>query len=433
MNIYLNKAKSIALLTGLLFSGMSCETETPDPISGGEEPIEESRELSIALAVGSGSVSTTYVQSMADLSEGNISFDGFGFEVPSSRTARIFTSNDGKSLYDLDYGGGRVYKFTVNGGQDYSQVSETNVEYAIGTTNPRWTKIDDDYAMLHNVTTERIYDEATGNFIKTQPTARVMSINLDNLEIGKIEEFEIPVSAEDEANGDYVFRIDAPIVSGNKVYYGMGKSGYDAATDARKSAVYNGVETLVLDYPSLTNPTVIKSGIAEAKGATNGYRTPVCHLDENGDIYQLITVADNSADTYILKISNGQYDDSFSFNLSELLGENTKSNGWFYVGNGIGYVPYANTDLGDTGDPVWAVARIDIRNNTAIKLNLPDKLWLQQYQNSVVKDGKFYMALAPLGETGNVYIFDPSSTSADGFTKGASLQTGADAYYIGIY
>ena len=48
-------------------------------------------------------------------------------------------------------------------------------------------------------------------------------------------------------------------------------------------------------------------------------------------------------------------------------------------------------------------------------------------------DGKFYMALAPVGENGHVYMFDPASTSADGFSKGATLQSAAGQFYIGIF
>ncbi len=427
-NNLIRKAKW-SLVAAMGFFAVAC-TDSDDPKP--DPTPDDKRQYTVALGVGSTGSSKTYTQSFTDLSTGTVSFDGVGFEVPSSRTARIFSSIDGKSLFDLDYGGGKVYKFDVNGGEAFNQVTETNIEYGMGTAYPRWTKISEDYAMMHSVTSERLYDE-NDNYIRTKATARVMSLNLSNLEMGKIEQFEIPVNDEDAAAGNYTFRIDAPFVVGDKVYYGLGKSHYDPDTDTRSSAKYTSVETMVLDYPSLTNPRLISTKVAGAKGATNGYRTPVANVDEKGDVYQIITVPDNTFDTYILKISNGDYDDNYSFNLSDLLGENTTSNGWFYVGNGIGYVPYANTDKGGTSDPVWAVARIDLYNGTAVKLNLPENLWLQQYQNSVVIDGKFYMAIAPLGEEGHIYIFDPESTSADGFEKGASIQTGADAYYIGIY
>ena len=421
-----NKLKSIAalLLSGAMLFTTSCkEDETVDPGK------EEAPGYSIAMAVGSGSSSTTYVQSQEDFEAGKIiSFENYGFEVPSTRTARIFTSSDGTSLYDLDYGGGRVYKFDSYGGENYQQVSETNVEYAIGTTHPRWTQLNDDYAMLHYVATENVED-SLGNVSKSV-TARVMSISLQDLDIQNIMEFEMPSTGE--SGNDYVGRIDAPVVVGDKVYYGLSRSGFDPLDpDERVTATNTNVETLVLDYPKLTNPKIISTTAGGAKGATNGYRTPVCHVDENDDVYQIVTTLSEDDNTFILKISNGDYDDSYSFDLSTALGQDVRAYGWFYVGNGIGYVPYAN--LAIEGDGNYSVARVDVYNKTAIEMNVPENLWLRQYQSGAVIDGKFHMALAPLGEEGNVYIFDPESTSADGFTLGAKLKTGADAYYIGIY
>lgn len=413
------------LLPLVAISAMAC-TEDKD----NNDDAIDGKQFHVALAVGSDSQSQTYVQSHADLSQGQISFSGYGFEVPSTRTARIYASADGSKLYNLDYGGGRVYKYDALGGQSYTKTEETNVQYAVGSVHPRWTKINEDYAMLHNIVTEHLYD-TQGAYLRTKATAYLVSIELDDMGMGSVEQFEVPYNAEDASAGNHVFRIDAPVVANGKAYYGLAKRRYNASTAANVAATYTNAETLVVDFPSLTNPTIISTTVG--KGATNGYRTPASHVDEKGDIYQILTVPNKTYDSYILRIRNGAYDESFNLNLSDLLGENTISNGWFYVGNGIAYVPYASSDKGVLADAVWGVARVDLYNNTAVKLNLPENLWLQQYQYSVAKDGKFYMAIAPKGGEGNIYIFDVASTSPDGFTKGAAIQTGADAYYIGIF
>ena len=70
---------------------------------------------------------------------------------------------------------------------------------------------------------------------------------------------------------------------------------------------------------------------------------------------------------------------------------------------------------------------------SAVDLNVPDNLWLQQYQSAVVKDGKFYIALSPVGRNGNIYMFDVNSTSKEGQLGATLTDTGADQYYIGIY
>lgn len=416
-------------IAGLALLTTACDSDNDNNT---DELIHNGKIFHVALAVGSGTPSQTYVQNLSDLSEGEISFSKFGFEVPSTRTSRIYASDNGKFLYSLDYGGGLIYKYDVKGAQNYSEVSKTNVEIAVGTAYPRWTKVNDQHALLHNITTENLYDE-NDVYTRTSSTANLVSVELENLNMESIESFEIPQSEEDIANNNYVFRIDAPIVSNGKAYYGMAKRHYDPETDKTSTPNYTNVETLVVDYPSLENPKLISTNTGGAKGSTNGYRTPVGHKDERGDIYQIISVPDNTYDTYILRIKDGEYDESYSFNLSELLGENTSSNGWFYVGDGIGYVPYANTDEGELADPVWSVARVDLYNTTAVKLNLPENLWLQQYQYSVAHNGKFYMAIAPMGGEGYIYIFDTQSSDPNAFIKGAKIQTGADAYYIGIF
>ena len=106
------------------------------------------------------------------------------------------------------------------------------------------------------------------------------------------------------------------------------------------------------------------------------------------------------------------------------------------MGNGIGYIPFYDADQGIGSDAAaWGVARIDLYNNSVVRLNLPNNLWLQQYQSGVLgNDGLFYMALAPLGGSGYIYMFDPASTSANGFTLGAAIETlDSSSAYLGVF
>ncbi len=407
---------------------VSCDDQVDDPKNANQNG---KAYYHVVMAIGEGGDDGTLSQALPDLTKGTISFDGYGFEVPSTRTARVYASNDGKYLYNLNYGGGTVAKFSVEGGQSYTKINETNVQYAIGTTHPRWTKVDDDAALLHNVITEHKYTDAAGtNYSYTAATAYLVSIDLENkMAMGAVERFEIPRTAEDSAKNLHVWRIDAPVVKNGKAFYGVAKRKYDAATGKNVNLPYAAM-SIVVDYPSLTNPKVITSTVAQ--GSTYGYRTPVAHADEKGDIYQIA-----GSPAFILKIKNNDYDNSFVFDLSEKLGLGIQvaSNGWFYTGNGIGYVPYYDTAKGNgAAAAAWGVARVDLYKGTAIKMNIPGALWLQQYQYSVKgDDGKFYMALAPVGTDGNIYRFDPASTSPDGFTTGATLKGAAGQFYIGIF
>lgn len=425
-SLFKNFAFLFSIIASVIFVG--CDTEPDKDIDGNTDG---KAYYHVVMAIGEGGDDGTLSQAIPDLTTGTISFDGYGFEVPSTRTARVYASNDGKFLYNLNYGGGTVAKFSTTGGQSYTKINETNVQYAIGTTNPRWTKVDDETALLHNVITEHKYNDVAGvDYKYTAATAYLVSIDLENkMSMGAVERFEIPRTAEDSAKNLHVWRIDAPVVKNGKAFYGVAKRKYDAATGKNVNLEYASM-SIVVDYPSLTNPKVITSTVA--KGSTYGYRTPVAHADEKGDIYQIA-----GSPAHILKIKDNDYDNSFVFNLSEKLGLGIQvaSNGWFYVGNGIGYVPYYDIAKGNSAAAAaWGVARVDLYNGTAIKMNVPGALWLQQYQYSVKgNDGKFYMALAPVGAEGYVYMFDPVSTSPDGFTIGAKLQGAAGQFYIGIF
>src|SRR5690606_36584601 len=340
----------LTLISIVSLSIFSCSDDdnngpgTPDPSS--------SRTYHLVLGQGSTGESATYtqgvtVEQMQDPST-TFSFNNFGFEVPSTRTARVYTSNDGNTLYNLNYGGGAIAKYNYNGGQNYSLSLNTDIQAVMGTTNPRWTKIDDNYAMLQHVTREHLYDDPNATspvYLRTSTTVILALVNLNTMTVVENTSFEFPWNETEASKGIHVSRIDAPVVSNGKLYYGVAKSIYDPIAAANGTMVYEDVETLVVDYPTLQNPTTLRTNVGGVAGASNGYRTPGANKDENGDTYQLVT----SGGASIVKISNGAYDTTYGkFDIKSLLGFNAEANtGWFYVGNGIGYIPVLNKDLGN--------------------------------------------------------------------------------------
>ncbi|MFV0540225.1 MAG: hypothetical protein ACK5MZ_03180 [Aestuariibaculum sp.] len=422
------KYACVAILALQVFSCSDSDSEGPDQT-------DPSTQRPYHLVFGSSSTgnSVTYSQGVTveDMMDTNktYSFDGYGFEVPSTRTARVYTSNDGNTLYNLNYGGGDIAKYDYVAGQNYTEDLKIDVEAVMGTAYPRWTKINEQYAMVHAVATEHLYDTDETTYLRTKATVTLALVDLNTMTIVEDNEFEYPYNETEAAEGIHVVRIDAPVVTNGKLFYGVMKRNYDPLTDSNETMTYEYVETLVVDYPSLENPTIITN--TNAAGSSNGYRTPVAHKDERGDAYQMVT----SGDATILKInSNGTYDTSYSFNISELLNFNAEANtGWFYVGNGIGYVPVLNTDEGDSSSSNWHLIRVDIYNKTVVKLNFDFNLWLRMYQWASVIDGKLFMAITPLGGDGKVYILDPASTSDKGYTAGATLKTGTDSFYLGIF
>lgn len=435
---YFNTA---CIMTAIAVSITACSSDDIPKVNDDDDNAQdESSYFHLIIGVGDDGNDGTFTQAAKDISEADqsITFVKYGFEVPSTRTARIIGSESGKYLYSLDYGGGTITKYLAEGGQKYSKYPSANqstitVTSAIGTTNPRWGKVSEDMALLHNITTERIYsDEAGLNYDYTEAVASLVGVKLggDNeLSIGSVQKLEIPRSDEDIEKGLNIWRIDAPVVHNGKVYYGVAKRGYDPETGENISTKDYATTTLVADYPSLTNLRTITS--TQSKGENYGYRTPVNHLDEKGDIYQLVG---NGVKATMLKISNETYDNSYAFNLSAALGQEVGALGWFYIGNGVGYVMYYDLQEGqDEAISAWGVARVNVHTQTAFKMNIPYKLWLRQYQSGVIRDGKFYMALSPVGKDGAVFVFDPASESPDGYTKGATLDNQAGQFFIGVF
>ena len=426
------KTFAIGVIAIGLFTSCSDDNDSPTP---DPEPVKQ--DFQLAFASGSGSISGTYLQGVSDLSKGEITFFGKGHSMTSSRVARVFVSTDGSTIYSLNYTEGTIDKLTYHGGDNYTKVTTIDASIPLGSKTIRFTKLDDKEGSIHYISAKAVYENET-EYQRHKMTASIGLLDLETMTIkeGFNKEIDVVINEDLARQGYYISRIDAPVVSGNKLYYGAAVSKFNASTG--KADATDRAFTLVIDYPSLTNATAIET--TAVKGSTNGYRTPTQHKNEAGEIFQMVS---NSGETHIVKIINGQYDTSYKYSLHGLLGKKTDSNGWFYAGNGIGYILYENLDdeqiqigVNPSGEPSysapWRLARMDLNNNTVVDLNVPDKLWLTQYQTSVVRDGVFYVALSPVGGNGNIYMFDVNSTSPDG-TLGASITSGADQYYIGIY
>ncbi|MCO5229981.1 MAG: hypothetical protein M9958_02370 [Chitinophagales bacterium] len=435
MTTFFNPFKSAMLISvGALLTFSACNKDTeiePKPVI--------KQDFQLAFANGSGSNSSTYLQGKTDLSIGEISFEGKGYQMPSARTARIFVSSEGSEVYSLNYTVGTIDKFLYNGGDNYTHVTQFDASIPLGVKAVRFTKLNDNAASVHNISAVAQYDSLNGmTYLGHQMTVSIGILNLKDMNFGdnfnKAIDLQLPASLK--AEGYYVSRIDCPVISNGKIYYGAATSKFNASTG--KAEATDKAFSLVLDYPSLKNPTVINTDLV--KGATNGYRTPTQYVDEAGDILQMVS---NGKELNIVKIKSGNYDASYKFDISSALGRDASSNGWFYVGKGIGYMPYEKVNeekvqigVNPSGEPTyssaWGLLRIDLNSQTVVDLVTPKGLWLQQYQTSVARDGKFYIAFAPVGEQGYIHIFDINSTNPEG-TKGAKITSGADQYYIGIY
>ena len=424
------KSKNLLLGSMALFTAFACSKE--DGVNT-DIPSTDATFFNIVWCASDEGSTPSYVQALTDLKTGTI--DGTkAFETPSVRSAYTFTSSDSKYLYNYSYGGGTFNKYQVNGGNSYTEIgSALDLSTAIGSVYGRCSQLNDQYASAHNIVTEPQYSEDGTTYTYTKATLHLAIVDLENMTIKQngIKEIELPRSAYDEAENTYVWRVHMPKIQGDKIYYGIARARALASDPSKKDKSKGQAGVLVMDYPSFENPKIIETGIPTL-GDTYGFRSPAMFAyggqgANKDDLFQL-----SMSNSHILKIKDGAYDDSYVFDLQKALGssDKIKTAGWHYVGNGIGYVPFG---LDNGGENNWGLARVDLNTKTAVKLNIPENMDMWEYQSARLVGNTLYMAICPVDGDGHIYLFDTTSTSPDGFTKGAELLGAADAYYAGIF
>lgn len=450
-----NVIKGLMLSASILVLGFSSCSDNDGP--DGPDPIESAGFVTVAGAVfqtepGDGNGGTmVYSLSEEDARNPDVSVNVFddGFAVKSSRTARLQASADGAFLYNIQYtgaDGGVFNKYKVEGGKSFPEVgSPINTSQYVGTS-PRWVKIAEGLGAAVDVKVEVTHKGTVPNETINTITSsgRVLVLDLDNPRILNVNEeyFELPPLGEEErAAGYHVFRFDAPVLNraGNKLYVGTWMRKYDmnvAVTyGSNGNPVYTqdaeaprlATRTLVLDYPSLENPTFIES--ANATGDNSGYRSPMAHVAEDGAVYQAThREYAGTGGSKILRIGqNNEYDDTFVLSLDDALGvTDSYIETWRYVGGGIGYVIYSLAGEGGY------IARVDLNAKTASKVNLPGEANLDfgQHQGIAVHGDYVYIPVTRIGVEGNIYVFNIHTGE---MTVGAKLVNKTGNRYIGAY
>lgn len=436
---------TLILTAGLMTACSSDDDPVVTPEPGTEEP-EEARWITVAGAKmgdnpGDGNGGTLiYSVTSDDAKDPSVSIAPFenGFIAPSNRTARLQSSEDGNTIFNISYAGdtgGNYTKYTVEGGQTFTPTgSEVSIAPYVGTA-PRWIKLfdGDQTGAAVYVSTENEFDE-DDNYTRTEATIGVVTLDLVNSSIKEFQEHSVALSAEEEANGYYISRIDMPVLNaaGDKLYIGARLSKVDPAT-AESDSNYGilGSKTIVLDYPSLLNPSVITSTVGH--GNTNGYRSINAFL-LNGSVYQA-----NQSDpegSHILKIdADNQYDDSYVFNLDDALGiEEAYILAWRPAGNGKAVIAYRHSGSAEgVAGAQGFFALADLNAKTAQKIDAipydPD-FYLFQYQGFVVDGTDIYLTQGAVGQNGNIYVVD---TETGEVTKGAELVNVEGSHFIGVF
>jgi len=450
-NTLLKMATLAAIATSFSFSSCSSD-DSPNPDQPGAN---EDRWITVSGALmqdeaGDGNGGTMIYSITAEQAkDANTSVNVFtqGTHVKSQRTARLQASADGNFLYNIQYvgdDGGIFNKYRVQGGNSFTPDGPEVETAAYVSTSPRWLKAAEGIGVAVRAAANNAeYEGTSPNFVFKRRTAKTDAIVLDlnDPKITNTTSFELALSDEEVAAGYYVSRIDVPVINraGNKVFIGAAISKVDPTsftlTDAGlpsfatdNTSPKSWAKTLVLDYPSLENPVVITSD--KTRGDTNGYRSTMQYVGDDGHVYQATSgEGAGNGGSKILRInsSTNDYDASYVFSLDQALGlTDTYIETWKYVGNGIGFVIYRLADGGGY------IARVDLNANTATKYNIPNETTLnfRQIQNITQNGDDVFIAVAPIGQDGNIYVFNRASGE---MTVGAKLVNQTGNQYIGVY
>ena len=365
------------------------------------EPLVEQPDL-VKYFVGMEVDEEYYMVPTKDILSGNISVLGKGVEG----IAHHAVVKDGY-LYAINSGEGTLDKY---------EITETGINKvdAISTA----AVMSGSFARYTDLTETN--DILLMNFPNDQGMAPYAVVDLATFTVEKYGSFKMPDV------GRFKPSWCRAIVSGDKVYVGAEYGVPEVYGDIPDSLV-----TIVYDYPSFTNPKTIIS--KASAGSVAGYRTHGSFKDEKGDIYQWnlrsSQWASNAEDIpstpcVFVKITDEDYDDSYSFNISEKFSEPVSIWNAWYAGGGI---VYANiilesdlTEWAKLSENTGQLYKVDIYNKTLTKLNIPKARSNNIFSLNSVDNGKFYIPVCIKGGNANIYEISIGG-GADDFKVGAKL------------
>lgn len=379
-----------------------------------------------------------------------------GFSLKSERTARVQGSEDGQFLYNIQYTGaeGGVFnKYRVRGGSRYEETGhEVNTATILGTS-PRWTKAAEGIGVgVAFGDARNSYTGEAPNYQYQHPKGkiRIAIIDLNDPGITNTGTIEIDLGEELESQGYHIWRADVPVLNAakDKLFIGVGVRRHDLSNNqvvvgrdgsiswATTTERDLGTVTYVVDYPSLLNPKIIVSSVAQTDNLS--YRTMTQYVGTDGHIYQAATSMGNGHQILRIDKNTNEYDNTYNFDLNTALGINDAGIRAFrYIRDGIGLVLYTRTSV-----PGGYIALLDLNNRTAVKLTTENETdegfsgnstvtgTFGQFQNIAVAGDYAYVPMTPNAKDGNLYLINWKTKE---IRKGARLINQSGSFFIGAY
>ncbi len=255
-----------------------------------------------------------------------------------------------------------------------------------------------------------------------EPEIKWFTISIPDFTVSSSGSFDLP-TIEQTAGVNWKVNVGRGALHGDK--FVMGTVYYDFDLNFAE-----GTHAIVLDYPSMENPTLIETKLTTAElgiFTNNSFITT-----ESGDLYIAGyrgfygVVPDDNVHGVVFRIKAGEYefDEDYLLDLTDVQGESTQIMQLDFLEGEIGMGMLVNDDDIGTWDNLdndhYTYARIDLPNQTIQEFNMP-KSDIRLNRKPLIEDGKYVTFIkSAANSTTNVLEIEYNG-GADAVTIGANI------------
>lgn len=324
----------------ILMAGfISCSDDETQPDDGKPD-------FSVWLQLGSWPNTTQYVVGIDDLTSGEVKLEGNGAEVTSQADYGIVAHNGYYYYPSTSTDFGKLSKFEFKDNQ-MQIVTEVPFTYQSGISSHAW--IDDNTLIFIGTNGD------SDKLLYTVVDATSLTLKNGELDFPDVKE-------------------DYPYITGGHVEVIDGSIfiSFNYTADWPDPA-YPSIYLAEINYPDMTVSKITEDTRTLGNGGSNVWMSK-SGMDEQGDAYMLFYPGwmydseTNPAVVYRIKKGQNEFDQTYFFNLSNVLDGETI--GFWYVGNGKAIVKYedaATIKNNPDASHYMAFALIDLYNGTVVK------------------------------------------------------------------